>query len=176
MSYRLEYRYSVYRVPANRHGLSEDRYVIAIEGGDNNLYESATGRRVRSWSVCMIGTKSQVLMQAVDFAADCEGGALQPHGRCCSPESYIRRIRHLVDGPDYLHWGDWYAKLWVDVNPTIAADSRVKELASHTEHKYGEDRRIVSFEPEQYPLYFALIDSYGIALPAWYFAEVHGMP
>ncbi len=58
MSYRLEYQYAAYRVPAAQIGQQEDRFVVAIEGGDNNVRNSRTGKRARDWEVCMIGTAS----------------------------------------------------------------------------------------------------------------------
>lgn len=48
MSYRLEYQYAAFRVPAVQIGQQEDRFVVAIEGGDNNVRESRTGKRTRA--------------------------------------------------------------------------------------------------------------------------------
>lgn len=48
MSYRLEYQWAAFLVPGAPIGLSEDRFVIAVEGGDNNVRNARTGRRARS--------------------------------------------------------------------------------------------------------------------------------
>jgi hypothetical protein len=41
MSYRIEYQWGVFHVPAQQFGLVQDRYVVAIEGGDNNVYNAS---------------------------------------------------------------------------------------------------------------------------------------
>ena len=68
--------------------------------------DAVTGKRARSWEVCMLGSAEQVLKQAVYFAGACEGGSLKPGSRDCSPEAYIRRIRRLIedDAPPARGW------------------------------------------------------------------------
>lgn len=61
MSYRIEYQWAAFAVAAASIGLAEDRYIVAIEGGDNNVYDTRKHRRSRSWEVCMVGTRTQVL-------------------------------------------------------------------------------------------------------------------
>ena len=56
MSYRLEYQWGAFHVPADSLGLTQDRFIVAIEGGDNNVRDARTGKRARSWDACMIGT------------------------------------------------------------------------------------------------------------------------
>jgi hypothetical protein len=96
MSHRIEYQWEVFRVTLpNRE--ADERFVVAIEGGDNNLINTQTGRCARRWEVGMIGTTTQVLKQAVEAAGACEGGMLKPGGRDGTPESYIRCIRQLLE-------------------------------------------------------------------------------
>mgnify|MGYP006379730483 CR=1 FL=1 len=97
MSYRIEYQWASWKLSASPETGGVDRFVIAIEGGDNNLRDAVTGKRVRSWDVCMLGSAVQVLRQAVYLAGACEGGSLKPGSRDCSPEAYIRRIRRLIE-------------------------------------------------------------------------------
>ncbi|HEY0847319.1 MAG TPA: hypothetical protein VGE12_18265 [Noviherbaspirillum sp.] len=176
MSYRLEYQWGAFHIPADALGLAHDRFIVAIEGGDNNVRQTKTGKRVRSWDACMIGTAEQVVQQAVYVAGACEGGSLQPYGRCCTPEAYIRRIRRLVEGPDYLQQGWWSAQLRVSITHAIVADVRQIGLEPRIERCYGEERAIVQFPQERYPDFFRLVDRYVGELPAWRFAEVFGLP
>ncbi len=67
MSYRIEYQFAVFVDDST----ATRRYVVAIEGGDNNLYENRSGRRVRHWESTMLGTETTVLKRAVYFAAAC---------------------------------------------------------------------------------------------------------
>ena len=78
------------------------RYVIACEGGSNNLTQRGPDgreRRVREWYIAMLGTRQQVMRQAVRIAAACEGGDLKPTGRCATPEQYIARVRRQLLAP-----------------------------------------------------------------------------
>ena len=61
MSYRLEYQWGAFHVPAASLGAADDHFVVAIEGGDNNVCDARTDKRSRTWSVCMIGSRVQVL-------------------------------------------------------------------------------------------------------------------
>jgi hypothetical protein len=176
MSYRLEYQWGAFHVSAASLGLDRDRFIVAIEGGDNNVRQTKTGKRVRSWDACMIGTAEQVLKQAVYYAGACEGGSLQPYGRCCTPEAYIRRIRHLIEGPAYLQSGWWSAELRVSVTHAIVAYVRALGLEPRGERCYGEERVIVAFPQERHRDFFRLVDQYVGDLPAWRFAEVFGLP
>ena len=54
-----------------------------------------------------------------------DGGSLQPHGRHCTPESYIRRIRQLIDrAGDKLPYGRWQPRLRVAQDHPVVADIR----------------------------------------------------
>lgn len=176
MSHRIEYQWGVFHVPAAVFGLSADRFVVAIEGGDNNVFQPRTGKRARSWEASMIGTADQVLRQAVYFAGGCEGGGLQPGGRWCKPEAYIRRIRRLIEAGDALQSGCWSAVLRVWPEHPAVTELRQIGLEPSVEAYCGKQRAIVNFRPEQYPQFFGLVDKYGDELPAWYFAKVFGLP
>lgn len=148
MSYRLEYQYCAFRIdPAT---LDPPRFVVAVEGGDNNCYCRVwTGsgyreRRARSWSVCMIGTARQVLKQAVCFAGACEGGSLQPHGKACSPESYIGRIRRLVEKYSEPPAGAaWFPDVKVPEGHPCVPHAQALSLAMTTEISYGKPRVLI---------------------------------
>lgn len=99
MSYWIEYQAAAFVLPAETLGHPEPRFVIAIEGGSNNVTTVDRGgreRRARDWHMSMIGTRTQVLRQAVMAAASCEGGSLKPLGRSMTPEAYIGRIWRLM--------------------------------------------------------------------------------
>jgi hypothetical protein len=169
MSYRIEYQWVAYRETVN----GGDRFVVAIEGGDNNVWTGS--KRARSWSACMLGTADQVLRQAVYFAGACEGGSLKPAGRDCTPEAYIRRIRRLIAGASPCAPGRWYPA--VELDP---AHSAVAFLVDH-----GCERRdltrfgspVAAFElrESQRSLVFELADRFP-DLMAWALAKVSGLP
>ncbi len=48
MSYRIEYQWASWRLTARPDTGGVDRFVVAIEGGDNNLRDAVTGKRARS--------------------------------------------------------------------------------------------------------------------------------
>lgn len=99
MSYWIEYQAAAFVLTADTLGRAEPRFVIATEGGSNNVTtvgRSGRERGVRDWYLSMIGTRTQVLRQAVMAAASCEGGALKPLGRHTTPEAYIGRVRRLL--------------------------------------------------------------------------------
>lgn len=102
MSYRIEYRFKASRIPSTVFADGVPRFFVCIEGGDNNCYESngRNARRARSWSVCMLGTKEDILERTCYFAVRCESEGLQINGRPCTAEQYIKRIRKLVDEAD----------------------------------------------------------------------------
>lgn len=177
MSHRLEYQWAAFHIAGAPLGLSEDRFIVAIEGGDNNLYEGRTGRRARSWDACMVGTRVQVLRQAVYFAGACEGGSLKPHGRDCTPENYIRRIRRLLDGEGATpSRGTWQARLRVTMPHPVVEDLRCLGLDPSLERRYDTTRAVLDIPPERLAAYFGLIDRYIDELPAWCWMEVGGLP
>jgi hypothetical protein len=76
MSYRIEYQWACLEISADiAMGLQEPHYVVAIEGGDNNLTtrdRNGRERRVRDWEIGMIGTRSQVMTQAAYYGQACD--------------------------------------------------------------------------------------------------------
>jgi hypothetical protein len=123
----------------------------------------------------MIGTEIQVIKIAVEMAACCEGGILKPLGRDCTPESYIRRIRRLLEAPPGLERGWWSARLRVP--PSHAAVSLAKSLGLQITERvwYGEPEAIVHFESSELPRFFEFVDCFPDVRP-WRFAEVGGLP
>lgn len=176
MSYRLEYQWGAFHVPAASLGAADDRFEVAIEVGDNNVCDARTGKRSRTWSVCMIGSRVQVLRQAVQLAGACEGGSLQPHGRRCTPEAYIRRIRAVLDGPDYLDRGGWRACIRVRTGHAVLGDLKALGVGYRVEMRYGAEEALAEFGEEHWPEYFRLIDRYGLDVPPWRWAEATGLP
>ena len=104
MSYWIEYQTACFKLDGELLGMDEARFVVACEGGSNNLTERGPygrERRVREWYVAMLGTRIQVLRQAVKTAAACEGCGLRAGGRTVSPEEYIGKIRRQLRAPRY---------------------------------------------------------------------------
>jgi hypothetical protein len=173
MSYRIEYQWAVFRVP-EAVDLAAPRLIVAIEGGDNNVREARSGKRARSWDVCMIGTTSQVLKQAVCFAGACEGGSLKPAGRDASPESYIRRIRRLVETDPEPGSGAWYPDIRVPDNHPAAAFAQQLGLSTEVEVRYEQRRVRVLLPREQRNRVFEFVDRFP-DLMGWQLADVCGL-
>ena len=143
MSYRIEYQWACWKLTAGPDTGGVDRFVVAIEGGDNNLRDAVTGKRARSWEVCMLGSAEQVLKQAVYFAGACEGGSLKPGSRDCSPEAYIRRIRRLIEDDAPPARGCWYPSVRVAEAHPLAVHDPLKGLENLKESGDDLDDRII---------------------------------
>lgn len=188
MSTHIEYQWAAFKVDAQEHGLDEDRYVVAIESGDSNCYAHRTtggpGKRVRSWGVAMLGTKRQVMREAVRRAGDCEGGMLQPYYRMCKPENYIRRIRRLIDAETFADENDWRNKhrhgLWrprVRVYRGSDLESAVAETGLEMKFQKEWEREVahVNWPQERLAEFFSLYDRFAETQPPWAFAVVHNL-
>jgi hypothetical protein len=175
MSYRIEYQWASWKLAASPSLGGVDRFVIAIEGGDNNLRDSVTGKRVRSWDVCMLGSREQVLRQAVDLAGACEGGSLKPGSRNCTPEAYIRRIRCLVEGATTAASGRWYPSVRVAETHPLVDHARQMGLPIEREQRYGSWFAGVRLNDEQRELVFEFVDRFP-DLRGWQLAAVSGLP
>lgn len=175
MSYRIEYQWASWKLAASPVLGGADRFVIAIEGGDNNLRDAMTGKRVRSWDVCMLGSREQVLRQAVDFAGACEGGSLKPGARDCTPEAYIRRIRRLVEGATTSASGRWYPSVRIAETHPLVGHAKQMGLSVEREQRYGSWFASVRINDEQRDLVFAFVDRFP-DLRGWHLAAVSGLP
>ena len=176
MSYRIEYQGACWRLPATPERGAVERFVVAIEGGDNNLRDAVTGKRVRSWEVCMLGSAAHVLKTAVYFAAACEGGSLKPSSRDCSPEAYIRRIRRLIEADDASpQYGNWYPHIRVpEAHPLVSHAQRIG-LSTAREQRYGDWLVRITLGEAQRDLVFDFADRHP-DLQAWQLADVSGLP
>lgn len=175
MSYRIEYQWASWKLSASPEGGGIDRFVVAIEGGDNNLRDAVTGKRVRSWDVCMIGSTEQVLRQAVYFAGACEGGSLKPGSRDCSPEAYIRRIRRLIEEGTPPAGGCWYPSIRIAEEHPLAVYAKHVGLAIEREQRYGDWFARVLLPEERRNLVFDFADRFP-DLRGWQLAAVSGLP
>jgi hypothetical protein len=175
MSYRIEYQWASWKLSASPETGGVDRFVIAIEGGDNNLRDAVTGKRVRSWDVCMLGSAVQVLRQAVYLAGACEGGSLKPGSRDCSPEAYIRRIRRLIEEGAPPARGTWYPSIRVAEAHPLATYAKHSGLAIEREQRYGDWLTRVLLTEGQRNLVFDFADRF-TDLRGWQLAAVSGLP
>jgi hypothetical protein len=85
-------------IPAAHLGASEDHFLVMMQVGSSNCYETKTGRRAREWSATGFGTYEQVLTGEIGIASDLEGGMVRwkSMGTRTSPESYISRVRRML--------------------------------------------------------------------------------
>ena len=172
MSYRLEYQYAVFVDDS----AATRRYVVAIEGGDNNCYENRSGRRSRSWDATMLGPESSVLKRAVYFASACPGGSLKPMGRDCTPESYIARIRRLLTTATPLtSAGYWSPDVQLPKGHAAVEFARSLGLQTSDAVSYGRPIERVEISRDRRNLIFDIAESFP-DLPAWTLVTVGGLP
>jgi hypothetical protein len=169
MSYRIEYQWASFRESTSQ----GEWFVVAIEGGDSNLWTRT--KRARSWSVCMLGSADQVLRQAVNFAGACEGGSLKPAGRDCSPEAYIRRIRRLVEGSESPTFGRWYPAVELDPAHPAVGYLAAAGCERRATARFGQQLAAFDLKDDQRSLVFDVADRFP-DLMAWALAKVSGLP
>ena len=72
-------------------------YIVAFEGGDNNVIECLTNRRARSWYPVACGNHNRCIQRIIHCSADIEGGCTRLYGdRSAKPETMIRRMRNVM--------------------------------------------------------------------------------
>ena len=167
MSHRIEYQWTCWSVPGQSSTDSSGiRFLIGIEGGDNNCYEARTGRRARDWEICMLGSYEQVLKQAVWAAGACEGGSLKPGGRDCTPEAYIRRIRRLLEAATPSNPGGWYPDIRVAESHPLVKHAESLGLKTEREKYYDAWRVRIHLDEHQRNMVFKFADMF--PFPALY--------
>ena len=172
MSYRIEYQFAVFVDDST----ATRQYVVAIEGGDNNLYENRSGRRVRHWEATMLGTETSVLKRAVYFAAACPGGGLKPMGRDCTPESYVARIRRLITAATpTAASGYWYPDVRLPKAHAAVRHARSLRLAVDPDTCYGDRIERVRIPADRRDLVFEFAARFP-DLAAWSLVKVAGLP
>jgi hypothetical protein len=147
MSHWIEYQVACFAIQAGLRGVAQARYVMAIEGGPNNVTErSHTGRerRSRDWYIGMIGTQVQLLRQAVRAAANCEGGSLKWHGRTMTPEAYIGRARRLVAQAREDVTGHLSLHATVRTGHPLVRRAKQFGLIEQVQKSWGEDESVLS--------------------------------
>lgn len=174
MSYRIEYQYATLRF---EHPDGRERYIVAVEGGYNNLYEHNSSRRVRDWGVGMLGTEHQVIAQAVRFGAGCERGELRPGNRDCTPQAYIRRIRkQLAAMPD--PYATWQPNVVCSNASPLLQQAREMglEITPERDDIWGRPRSRIVISNEQRHLVFDFLDRHpSLGRAPWSLASVGGL-
>lgn len=173
MSYRLEYQWAIF--PVHTSLTPATRYLIAIEGGDNNVYNNDTNKRSRRWEVCLLGSATQVLKQAVYLAGACEGGCLKPRGQWCTPEAYIRRIRCLIEKPPTLPpRSHWHPQIEIPVDHPAVDFLRPYGWTMTPKTWYGDTVMTVHIPETHHSIIFRLKDEFPDLAP-WRLAHVTGL-
>jgi hypothetical protein len=74
--------------------IGEPTYLVVQLGGDNNLRDSITNHRAKSWYPTAIGAEWEVIGRAADLSSDCSGGMMRFVGQSrTTPEAFIRGYR-----------------------------------------------------------------------------------
>ena len=169
MSYWIEYQWAAFRESTH----SGAKFVVAIEGGSNNVWEKT--KRARSWNVGMLGTADQVLRRAVHVAGACEDGGLAPSGRNCSPEAYIRRIRRLIEGNcEAPTFGRWYPSVQLPPDHPAVTYLVAKGCDQRVTTRFGKPLTAIELTDSQRHLVFDVAECFP-DLAAWSLASVSGM-
>lgn len=75
----------------------ESYYVLAFEGGDNNVLDMHTDRRCRDWYPVAVGPHWWVMAKAIMISSDMEGGMTRLNGQPkAKAETLIRRVRNVL--------------------------------------------------------------------------------
>jgi hypothetical protein len=188
VSYTIEYNHAVFAQATERAtGTFERMYVVASECGDNRTYQGFPSyKRARDWMVAMIGTREDVLIQAVSRASYCEVGGLKLDNKTTKPEAYIRRIRGLLDNAPTHPNGAWKPAITLGIDdPLLAIASALPgAMLSEPFLKYGPGTAV--FRKVTVDLangqaareYFALAAKLMSEekIPPWNLAETFGLP
>ena len=188
MSYEIIYALEGIKFTAEEVGSHEDKYILVGQCGSSNCYETSSGRRSRNWSILGSGGKWEVMGKAVELAAGCESGSVQPNGRRCNAEVLIRQCRKALDNAVHGFAGAYERGLHFDLRirffdateETRPRDTRcdnynVSELAKTrpmTEDTiYGRKYREFRFDQAEVAEWLKHASN---SRPGWHNAEVRG--
>ena len=90
------------KIPAARSGYHDDLFILAAQGGDNNV-RTHDGKRAREWYAIAAGAKWRVMGALVRMSSDMEGGMLKLAGNSrATSETLISKARKTVEAaPDF---------------------------------------------------------------------------
>lgn len=104
MSTHIIDRIAAVKFPKERTKYACDYYIVAYEGGDNNVISNRTNQRARDWIAFSAGQHYEGISRACEYAAACEGGCLKMATGYIKPENLIKRFRAALDAAlDYDH-------------------------------------------------------------------------
>jgi hypothetical protein len=115
MSHDIEYTKKAYRAHSDKY--NTDVFFAFLMHSANNV----DPRTPHPYFVG-IGQDWEIIQKVCGLAADCESGCLQPGGRRCRPESYIRRWREVLKNAPTL-------EQFVDSNPYLRLKLTMKRDA-----------------------------------------------
>jgi hypothetical protein len=139
-------------------------FIVVHQGGDNNLIDTQTNRRSKSWYPAAIGREWEVLSSACEQAAACCGGCLvlASIGRRTTPEAFIRAYRKALANAltlEQAQRGGLTVQGRVRVLPEMAERARelralhgVDGLVVYQEKEYGQTYDAMKFslaDPKQ---------------------------
>jgi hypothetical protein len=142
--------------------IGEPTHLVVQLGGDNNLRDSVTGHRSKSWYPTAIGAEWEVIGRAADLSSDCSGGMMRFVGQArTTPEAFIRGYRSALRNALTLQEARLELGLYFDgtlrrKKPVTEDDHRnlkywLENLAKHNkvpeeETRYGETYLIATFD------------------------------
>ena len=176
MSYRIEYQWASWKLTAGPDTGGVDRFVVAIEGGDNNLRDAVTGKRCQELGGLharqrgagaqagrLLRRRLRGWLPQAGLAGLLTGGVhpahSPPHRRRCA--SGARRC--------------WYPSVRVAEAHPLAIHATQLDLAIEREQRYGEWFARVALSNERRNLIFDFADRFP-DLRGWQLAAVSGLP
>lgn len=181
MSYTIEYQHRAFRIDLP--GASVPRFAVAIEEGSNNCYSLRNGveRRSRDWGLRMLGTRHQVMRQAIHAASYCELGEFRQRGRFITAEGYILKVRKLLDDavPANAGLGHLVLEARVEAGHALASATLPHAFSREPERWYGSDTFLIRPPgPPEWSEFFELVHDHiddGSLVP-WRCGHVLGLP
>lgn len=163
MSHEIEYSKKAFK--AHSETYNTDVYFAFITTASNNV-----DPRILHPTLVGIGQSWEIIQKVCVLASECESGCLQPGGRRCSPETYIRRWRQVLKDAQPLETlkylrlkltmkaGKLREYLDKDNMPTDSTDmyrwDRIRELLGErpwSVHKWFDEEHVcVEFPVESY--------------------------
>jgi len=120
VSSTLVYHIKAFRLDPEVH---HDLYLHFEESAQSNV-TTRGGTPARSWCLRGVGSRLDVLLGALEAAADCEEGSLKLGGRTVRAESYFSRVEAALDIAEVNPLG-WRPQISV---PALGVDTSLLEL------------------------------------------------
>lgn len=111
MSSDIIYEQAAARIPASHLGAEEDLFLIVQQIANSRTYEAGTRRRSRGWTIMCVGTREQVITEAIVHGCHFESQMLRwksANGNLLA-EEFIAKVRRQLEAAQELTRDDCMA-------------------------------------------------------------------